>query len=159
MSTSDDRATIAKLQAELLARQANDAKMQAEIDALRAQIWQGRVQTLPGKLNDNIINKAIKQARIDGKRHTLPDGGNLHLQIFPQPGRGLFVSWLFRWGITLSKGKYTEGSVGFGSLNETPLVKARELALQCREWIRQGKNPKVEFALLKYADKDTFRTV
>src|SRR5262249_23825187 len=149
MSTTDDRDTITKLQADLAAAQASTAKMQAEIETLRAKIWNRR-HSLAGKINDNQIQKAIKQARIDGERRTLSDGGGLHLQVFPTPGRGLMVSWLFRWSDTISKNKYKPRSVGLGALNYAPLATARDMAQRCRDWLREGKDPKVELALLKY---------
>ena len=158
MSTTDDRETIAKLAAALAQSQANTAKMQAEIETLRSRIWDRR-QTIPGRLNDSIIDKAIKQARKDGKRKQMSDGGGLQLNIFPNPYRGLIVSWMFRWTDTISKANYKPRSLGLGSLNETPLPKARAEALQCREWLREGKDPKNERKLAAHKDEDTFRTV
>jgi integrase len=157
MST-DDRAAIAKLEAALAEAQATNAKHQAEIEALRSRIWDRR-QTIPGRLNDSIIQKTIRQARKTGKRHQLSDGGGLQLNVEPNPYRGLIVAWCFRWTNTVSKGNYKPRSIGLGSLNQTPLAIARKEALQCREWLREGKDPKIERELAKHKQPDLFRTI
>jgi Arm DNA-binding domain len=164
MSTTSDRDRIAKLEAALAEAQANSAKlqttMQAEIQSLRKRAWDRR-SSLPGKLNDRIIQAAIKQARKDGKRRSMTDGLGLTLCICNNPYRGLIVSWQFRWSETLSKGKYKPRGIGLGSLNATPLAEARKIAVQCRDWLKDGKDPKVERALAKHDPRkaDLFRTV
>jgi integrase len=62
------------------------------------------------------------------------DGGGLYLSVSPNVG-GRRWTFLFRW-----HGKPTE--IGFGSARDVPLAKARELALQARTLLAQGRNPK-----------------
>src|SRR5262245_16310663 len=102
MSTNE-REIIADLQAKLAERQAKDGQMQAELEALRKRAYLRRHETLPGRLTQNQIDKAIAQARKDGKRRTLNDGGNLQLQITVPygwrkglKGWSLSVSWILK---------------------------------------------------------------
>jgi integrase len=159
MSTPTGRERLVDAEQRLTASEAGNAKLRAEIEALRTQIWNRRSQIHGGKLTETMIDKAIKQARKDGKRHSMSDGLGLTLQIFPQVNRGLVVSWLFRWTVTISKGNYDPRCVGLGSLNETPLAKARELTVQCRLWLREGKDPEVEVKRMRHPQPETFRTV
>src|SRR5262249_11031603 len=114
------------------------------------------------------------QARKDGKRRTLNDGGNLQLQITVPygwrkglKGWSLSVSWILKWAWTdptiptNKKGRYKHFCAGLGSLDSLPLNAARIKAKQCRDWLAEGKNPKVELARLKHAAStaDSFRTV
>jgi len=74
---------------------------------------------------------------------------------------------MFIWGYTDNtvpkgkKGRYKVDSVGLGSLDNVPLAEAREKARQCRKWLGNGDNPRVELQRLKYeaSKADTFRTV
>ena len=61
------------------------------------------------------------------------DGGGLYLSVSPNGGRRW--TFLFRW-----HGKPTE--IGFGSARDVPLARARELALQARTLLAEGRNPK-----------------
>ena len=61
------------------------------------------------------------------------DGGNLYLSISPDGGR----RWTFMY---TCRGKTTE--LGFGSVRDVPLAKARELATQARALLAEGRNPK-----------------
>jgi integrase len=175
MARTNDHETIAKLQAELAERQAQDAKVRAELEDLRKQAFRRRHETDPGQLSQHQIDQAIAQARKDGQRKTLTDGGNLHLLIAVKPhwtkgpnGWPLAVSWLFRWGYTDytadkndRKQRYKAGCVGLGSLNSLPLEDARKRAKEGRALLAAGENPKHVWERRKYAAStaDTFRTV
>jgi integrase len=177
MSTNDredDRDAIAKNAAALIEAQALLAKLQAENEELRKRAFLRRHQTRPGKLTQNKIDKAIAQARKDGKRHTFADGGNLQLLISVPydwrkgpKGWPVVVSWLFKWAWTDTsvpkgkRGRYKFECVGLGSERDLPLNAAREKAAQCRAWLDNGDNPKTELLRLKYqaSTRDNFRTV
>jgi integrase len=59
------------------------------------------------------------------------DGGGLYLQIGPEGGK----SWLYRFH--MGRQRY----MGLGPLVDVPLSKARELAAECRDKVRQGIDP------------------
>jgi hypothetical protein len=61
------------------------------------------------------------------------DGGGLYLSISPNGGRRWV--FLFRW-----HGKPTE--IGFGSVRDVTLARARDLASQARARLAEGINPK-----------------
>jgi integrase len=175
MSRTKDLETIAKRDTSMAEMQAELAKMRTENEELRKNAFRRRHETEPGQLSQNKIDAAIAQARKDGQRRTLVDGGNLHLLIAVKPhwtkgpkGWPLAVSWLFRWGYTDyaadkndRKQRYKEGCVGLGSLNSLPLEDARKRAKEGRALLAEGKNPKTVWARRKYeaSTADTFRTV
>src|ERR1700733_1137715 len=74
--------------------------------------------------------KAVASIRKQG-RHA--DGGGLYLSISPNGGRRWV--FLYRW-----HGKPTE--IGFGSVRDVTLARARELARQARGNLAEGTNPK-----------------
>jgi integrase len=156
---SDEREVIAKLQAELAASQASTAKMAAEIEALRSKIWNRRSALDAGKLTEKLIAEAIAKSKQDGKRRTLSDGAGLHLAIHPEPGRGMYVSWNFRWSEYIAKNHYKQRAVGLGNQYSLSLADAREWGRRCRGWLRDGQDPQVEYQRIKRGNANLFRTV
>lgn len=73
-----------------------------------------------------------RQIRADLSHGLHHDGGGLYLQNRPHGGR----SWLFRFS---HDGK--QHWMGLGSIEETPIKQARDLAAQYRGELRQGINP------------------
>jgi integrase len=78
-----------------------------------------------------------KIARLGDGRHV--DGEGLILQI---TNNGAAKSWLFRWrDRRTGKDKY----LGLGPLHTTDIHEARSLAEKCRKYLRDGKDPGIEF--------------
>ena len=76
--------------------------------------------------------EAIRNQRT-ARRERIADGGGLYLSVSPNGGhRWVF---LYRW-----RGKPTE--IGFGSARDVALARARELAVEARALLAEGRNPK-----------------
>ena len=75
--------------------------------------------------------EAIRNQRT-ARRERIADGGGLYLSVSPNGGhRWVF---LYRW-----RGKPTE--IGFGSARDVALARARELAVEARALLAEGRNP------------------
>ena len=79
----------------------------------------------------NRLNARVVQTIREIGRHA--DGANLYLSISSNGGRRWV--FLYRW-----RGKPTE--IGFGSVRDVTLARARELASQARAKLAEGINPK-----------------
>src|SRR5262249_58211762 len=69
----------------------------------------------------------------------LCDGGGLYAQITRgKDGKdNIRRSWIFRY----QRRGHSARDMGLGSLNDVSLAEARELALQCRRLVKEGKDP------------------
>src|SRR5215471_1619689 len=84
------------------------------------------------KFSDLRLKAAVKKFMHAGKRGLLSDGGNLYLATMP-PGAS---SWVFRF--TLNG---TARTMGLGPYPDIGLAKAREMAREARQVLRQGRDP------------------
>ena len=83
------------------------------------------INRLNAKKVEAILNRPM------ARRERIPDGGGLYLSVSPNGGhRWVF---LYRW-----RGKPTE--IGFGSARD--VARARELAVEARALLAEGRNPK-----------------
>jgi len=88
----------------------------------------------------NLFDKHLKAVlnKQQAKATVLSDGGGLGARVSPL-GK---VRWQFRYKI---EGKNKR--LDLGDYPDLPLIKARELARQCREWLAEGYDPKLMRAL------------
>lgn len=157
---------IRELEAELkrqrIEREANDARLFAELDLLRRQSAARKpaMPVLLGKLTQRFVNSKIRNREIG----TYVDGGGLQLEVRrgAKPDSNVIASWLLRWSDTLQPGLYRGRSMGLGSARDVPLEDAREKALHYRRLRNEeGKDPKdVHLAMLcdAQAASDKLRT-
>ncbi len=88
------------------------------------------------KLTATAVDKRRKPGRVG-------DGGNLYLNVTNSGSK----SWVFRWH---PSGKTPEGKqrsareIGLGPYPEISLARARELALDCRRHLKEGRDPLTE---------------
>ena len=85
-------------------------------------------------LTDRAVRAALKQQ----EPVRLYDGQGKGLRL-DTTGTG-HGSWIFRY----LKGPAKRAEMGLGSVHDVTLAEARQLTDQCRAWMRQGKDPKVE---------------
>lgn len=84
------------------------------------------------------------------------DGGGLYLQVQQSPDGTITKSWLFRYQ------RERENWQGLGPLADVSLAKARQAASECREHLRNGRDPirerdlKVQIARLAATPGKTF---
>jgi Arm DNA-binding domain len=106
--------------------------------------------TMPAILINQLTDKEVRNAiPNDDKLAMLPDGEGLYLQITPSKtaGNRPARSWVFLYGNV--EGKKT--LLGLGSLHDTSLAEARELAKKQRNLLDNGIDPKSEKLRLKAA--------
>src|SRR5262249_51462711 len=99
------------------------------------------------RLSDRRVRTARPKGRITrGKFKGQPrdslmlwHGGGLYAQITRgKDGKdNIRRSWIFRY----QRHGHTARDMGLGSLNDVSLAEARELALQCRRLVKEGKDP------------------
>jgi integrase len=95
------------------------------------------------KLKDRTLQKYYDKAQ--PKQLTLADGDGLSARVSPLGG----ISWLYRYRlggkiVWLTLGKYSDDS-------GMTIAMARAKRDECRQWLADGKNPKVELQLQKIA--------
>jgi integrase len=167
----------AELNRQRIAREAETARTNTELESLRRQAAARRapVPLYLGKLTQTEVNNKIRQRKFGH----YSDGGNLQLSINPgaKPDSKVIASWLFRWTemlgpkpprsrkSTRATQPYREAkshSMGLGSARDVSLDDARGLAQQYRQVLRDGNDPKVErlnMLCAKQAAKDRLRTL
>ena len=91
-------------------------------------------------LTDRTVRAALKK----NKKIRLYDGQGKGLRL-DTTGTG-HGSWIFR---AFFKGLAERKEMGLGSARDIALAEARQLTVQCRAWMRQGKDPKVELQRLR----------
>jgi integrase len=105
---------------------------------------------MPAILINQLTDKECRSAQPNGdKPAMLLDGQGLYLQVTPskRPGNPPARSWVFLYRNV--EGKKT--LLGLGSLHDTSLAEARELAKKQRDLLDSGKDPKAEKARVKAA--------
>ncbi|AWG80401.1 MULTISPECIES: tyrosine-type recombinase/integrase [Vibrio harveyi group] len=93
-----------------------------------------------GKLYDKNLKAVLNKTH--PKVFTLTDGKGLGARV-SEKGK---VRWQYRYKLN-GKGK----RIDLGDYPELSLLKAREEALQCREWLAQGYDPKLQRSLARNA--------
>ena len=86
-----------------------------------------------------LTDRAVRAALKKNKKVRLYDGQGKGLRL-DTTGTG-HGSWIFRANL---KGLAKRIEMGLGSARDVGLAEARQLTDQCRAWMRQGKDPKVE---------------
>ena len=87
-----------------------------------------------------LTDVAIRNAKPRDKRFKVFDGKGLYLEVYPAGGR----YWRLKYRIN---GK--EKRLAIGVYPEIRIVRAREVALQARELVRQGLDPQTEKKIAK----------
>ena len=87
-----------------------------------------------------LTDVAIRNAKPRNKRYKVFDGKGLYLEVYPEGGR----YWRLKYRIA---GK--EKRLAIGVYPEIKIVRAREVALQARELVRQGLDPQIEKKIAK----------
>ena len=91
------------------------------------------------RIGTMLTDLAVKAALKKNKKTRLYDGQGKGLRL-DTTGTGS-GSWIFR---AHHKGPDYRPEVGLGSVRDVPLAEARALTEQCRAWLREGKDPKIE---------------
>ena len=87
------------------------------------------------------LNRLSAKTVITAKGPALiADGGGLYLRVSSTSAR----SWVF-----INRVSKKRSEIGLGSLSAVPLARAREVAVDCRAAVAQGKNPKLALASRK----------
>ncbi|MCY4453103.1 MAG: integrase arm-type DNA-binding domain-containing protein [Immundisolibacterales bacterium] len=91
------------------------------------------------RMGTMLTDRAVKAALKKNKKLRLYDGQGKGLRL-DTTGTG-HGSWIFR---AHHKGPDYRPEVGLGSVRDVSLAEARGLTDQCRAWLREGKEPKIE---------------
>ncbi|WP_035478396.1 tyrosine-type recombinase/integrase [Aliagarivorans taiwanensis] len=100
--------------------------------------------TATKNMNDTRL-KSLAKKRLD-KQQYIADSGGLSVRVTPRKGEsGNNLNWVFRYRLG---GRDTpRQTLYFGKYPDLKLAAAREKRDQCRAWIAEGKDPKVQLQI------------